>query len=43
MIVALEKEFNIKIRTEDTQGFRDVRTLGDLHDAVQKMYEKLKK
>lgn len=42
LIVALEKEFQIKIRTEEAQGFRDVRTLEDLYNTVQTMYEKLK-
>ena len=42
LIVALEKEFQIKIRTEEAQGFRDVRTLDDLYNTVGKMYEKLK-
>ncbi|MCK5845417.1 MAG: hypothetical protein KAG97_11960 [Victivallales bacterium] len=37
LIVALEKAFEIKIRTEAAQSFRDVRTLGDLHEAVRKM------
>jgi acyl carrier protein len=37
LIVALEKAFNIKIRTEAAQSFRDVRTLQDLYDAVEKM------
>ena len=43
LIVALEQAFKIKIRTDDAQGFRDVRTLDDLYDTVQKMYEKLNK
>lgn len=43
LIVALEKEFQIKIRTDEAQGFRDVRTLDDLYNTVQTMYEKLKK
>lgn len=42
LIVALEKEFQIKIRTDEAQGFRDVRTLEDLYNTVQTMYEKLK-
>lgn len=43
LIVALEQAFDIKIRTEDAQGFRDVRTLNDLYNTVQTMYEKIKK
>lgn len=43
LIVALEQAFKIKIRTGDAQEFRDVRTLNDLYNAVQKMYEKLNK
>ena len=43
LIVALEQAFNIKIRTDDAQEFRDVRTLSDLHTTVQQMYEKLHK
>lgn len=43
LIVALEKEFQIKIRTEEAQVFRDVRTLEDLYNTIQTMYEKLKK
>ena len=42
LIVALEQAFKIKIRSDDAQGFRDVRTLDDLHNCVQIMYEKLK-
>ncbi len=34
LIVALEKAFGMKIRTDATQVFRDVRTLGDLYDAI---------
>jgi acyl carrier protein len=41
LIVALEKAFNIKIRTESAEAFRDVRTLNDLYTVVQNMYEKL--
>jgi len=41
LIVALEKTFQIKIRTEDAQGFRDVRTLEDLYNTVYTMYKKL--
>ena len=41
LIVALEKSFNIKIRTENAEAFRDVRTLEDLHSVVQKMYNQL--
>ena len=37
LIVALEKAFSIKIRTEAAQSFRDVRTLQDLYDTVGKM------
>jgi len=43
LIVALEQAFNIKIRTDDAQGFRDVRSLDDLYKTVQTMYEKLSK
>ena len=41
LIVALEKSFNIKIRTESAEAFRDVRTLEDLYSVVQKMYDEL--
>ena len=41
LIVALEKSFKIKIRTENAEAFRDVRTLEDLHSVVQKMYKQL--
>jgi acyl carrier protein len=41
LIVALEKSFKIKIRTESAEAFRDVRTLEDLYTVVQKMYENL--
>jgi acyl carrier protein len=34
LIVALEKAFGMKIRTDATQAFRDVRTLGDLHNVI---------
>ena len=34
LIVALEKAFGIKIRTDATQVFKDVRTLGDLYNAI---------
>jgi len=38
LIVALEKAFGIKIRTDDAaQTFRDVRTLADLHETIFKM------
>ena len=37
LIVALEKAFGIKIRTDAAQSFRDVRTLGDLHAAVREI------
>ena len=43
LIVALEQAFKIKIRTDDAQEFRDVRTLDDLYRTVQKMYENLNK
>jgi acyl carrier protein len=43
LIVALEQAFKIKIRTDDAQEFRDVRTLDDLHNTVHKMYSKLHK
>ena len=42
LIVALEKSFDIKIRTENAEAFRDVRTLGDLHSVVLEMYKQLK-
>ncbi|NOY74308.1 MAG: acyl carrier protein [Kiritimatiellaeota bacterium] len=42
LIVALEKAFDIKIRTEAAQAFRDVRTLGDLYAAVRKMRDDFK-
>ena len=41
LIVALEKAFGIKIRTEAAQSFRDVRTLQDLYDTVEKMRSNL--
>jgi len=41
LIVALEQSFKIKIRTDNAEAFRDVRTLEDLHVVVQKMYEEL--
>ena len=34
LIVALEKAFGIKIRTDATQVFKDVRTLDDLYNAI---------
>ena len=38
LIVALEKAFGIKIRTDDdAQTFRDVRTLADLHETIFNM------
>lgn len=43
LIVALEKAFSIKIRTEAAQSFRDVRTLQDLYDAVEKMRDEFEK
>lgn len=42
LIVALEKAFKIKIRENATETFRDIRTLGDLYDTIEKMYEKMK-
>ena len=42
LIVALEQAFGIKIRTEAAHSFRDVRTLGDLYETIEKMYDKLK-
>ena len=41
LIVALEKSFKIKIRTENAEAFRDIRTLEDLHLVVQNMYNQL--
>ena len=41
LIVALEKSFGLKIRTENAEAFRDVRTLEDLYSVVQKMYNQL--
>ncbi len=41
LILALEKAFNFKIRPEQAQGFRDVRTLGDLYAMVKKLYDKI--
>ena len=38
LIVALEQAFKIKIRTDDAQSFRDVRTLNDLYNTVAEMY-----
>jgi acyl carrier protein len=43
LIVALEKAFGIKIRTEAAQSFRDVRTLRDLYDAVRTMRDELER
>ena len=39
LIVALEKAFGVKLRSRDMQGFRDVRTLGDLHGLIAKLRE----
>lgn len=41
LIVALEQVFKIKIRTDEAQEFRDVRTLDDLYKTVDTMYAKL--
>lgn len=41
LIVALEKAFSFKIRTEQAQGFRDVRTLRDLYSTVKKLHDKI--
>ena len=42
LIVALEQAFGIKIRNNAAEAFRDVRTLGDLYETIEKMYKKLK-
>ena len=41
-IVALEQAFGIKIRNNAAEAFRDIRTLGDLYNTIEKMYDKLK-
>ncbi len=42
LIVALEQAFGIKIRAEAAQTFRDIRTLDDLYNTIETMYNKLK-
>jgi acyl carrier protein len=37
LIVALEKAFGVKLRPRDMQGFRDIRTLGDLHALIARL------
>ena len=41
LIVALEQAFGIKIRAEAAQTFRDIRTLNDLYNAIDAMYQEL--
>ncbi len=42
LIVSLEKAFGIKIRNNAAEAFRDIRTLGDLYDTIEKMYAEMK-
>jgi acyl carrier protein len=37
LIVALEKAFGVKLRPRDMTGFRDIRTLGDLHALIAQL------